>query len=1398
MSGPARMPVAIIGMAGVMPGSEDLAGFWRGLLDARDMVTEVPATRWDWRRYAGPVDERRNVISTSRGGFIPRADGFDPDLFGISPREAECLDPQQRLLLCAAWEAFECAALSPAALAGRRCGVFIGASGNDFKSNLEQPGRRRALHQAPGTHQTMLANRLSYQFDLSGPSETIDTACSGSLVAIHRALTLLHTGEIDMALAGGIHLMLNPEMSVQYSRAGMLSPDGRCHTFDHRANGYVRSEGLGLVVLKPLAQAIADDDPIHGVLVGSAENHGGRATSLTAPNPRAQTALIVESMRGAGLKPEHVGLVEAHGTGTALGDPIEVNALKAAFEQLGFDPQAAPWCALGAVKTAVGHLEAAAGMAGLFKALFSIGGQIIPANLHHEKTNPHVVLKDSPLRLADGHVAWPAQQPQARHATISSFGFGGVNAHLIAAPAPAREAPDHARDDTRQRLFVLSAPDRQRLARQAAALLALPLLAPHAPAEDGRAGIPRLRAALATHTGRSWPESDDRTLFADLGVSPDALFSVLTGELGHPPALADSALRRGASMATLSRLLAASGRQDAEDSLLIRRLPSFGPDPRLDLDALAWTLATGRHCFDERAAIIAGDASELARALAALAGRGAASERLWQNNPRSAQLTLPAADETPGVARCIEDARLWLNKRRPRIDWSAHFERRPARCSIPGTALDLRVFPLGDSDGHLRHPAAAAEQGHSLLGANQSGIDGLGFVRPIQHDDPDWSEVAPGGALARGLRILEASATAALQLGRREHVTLRDMVWAAPASLLPGEQLATRVASSEGRWFAEALRRAADGDETLLAQSELDFEPDDGPPALDGDWQSIADDGAAGWAVRVADAIRRLLPAAASHAPVRLGTARIERAFSSATAPVRARISKRNGDLSTLDLVVGGACLQGLELRALGAPCAAAEEAMARLAVPGWRPLPASRPRTPADRTIVLEHDEGAFWQARLSTHLAGTHPLAADFDLSSSQAWADRLGRALADQRAGRVVLLVPAADTLLTRERGAPLALQLMLLALGQCGLTRLGLRRLTLILVQSRPLAAAAPGPLEYLAAWGKSLGFEDDVLALRVVRAPQLDPESPASLALLAAECGCDDTALSRWHDGQRGAPTLRPLAASRGTDRLGSSRGGSVLISGGLGALSLALAVHLARRHGLQVWLCGRRAADEARIAAWREQGLAIEYRSLDMSDLAALRALVAEIDASDTPIKGVVHCAGVARDRLAARKTRQDLIDVTRSKIDCALALDEATATCQLRFFALFGSVVGRFGNPGQADYASANAWLADFAGLRAESVAAGRRHGHSVCIDWPYWIDGGMRLDASQRAAFETLHGLTPLPTERGLTLFDEALRAEQPHLVVLHGQPKAIARHLDHEPMASSARTTQDEEYT
>ncbi|HKR65156.1 MAG TPA: beta-ketoacyl synthase N-terminal-like domain-containing protein, partial [Thermoanaerobaculia bacterium] len=450
--------IAIVGMAGVMPGSRDLDEFWRHLREGRDLITEIPADRWDWRRVEG---------STSRwGGFMSDVDKFDAAFFGISPREAALMDPQHRLFLEVAWHAIENAGWSPTALAGTSTGVFVGVGHSDYALVVRGHGVETEAHSATGMSNAMLANRVSFLLDLHGPSEPIDTACSSSLVALHRAAESIRRGECDMAIAGGVHVMLTPEPYVAFSKAGMLSPDGRCRTFDESANGYVRGEGAGAVFLKRLGRARADRDPVIAILRGSFVNHGGRATSLTAPNPAAQADLITRALRVARVSPSTIGYVEAHGTGTKLGDPIEVEGLKGAFGD------AAGPCGLGSVKTNVGHLETAAGIAGVLKVLLAMQHRELPPNANFERLNPFVKLEGGPFHVVERVEPWVPLLDETgravRRAGVSSFGFGGANAHVV---LEAVDTPASV-DDGSARLIVLSAKDESRLQESVAALIA--------------------------------------------------------------------------------------------------------------------------------------------------------------------------------------------------------------------------------------------------------------------------------------------------------------------------------------------------------------------------------------------------------------------------------------------------------------------------------------------------------------------------------------------------------------------------------------------------------------------------------------------------------------------------------------------------------------------------------------------------------------------------------------------------------------------------------------------------------------------------------------------------------------------------------------------------------------
>ena len=425
-------PIAIIGIGCRFPGAHGAQAFWQLLREGVDAITEVPAERFDLHSFYDPDPAAPGKINTRWGGFLDQVDQFDPHFFGISPREALRMDPQQRLLLEVTWEALEDAGQAPERLTGTHTGVFIGASTNDYSRIQFSDLSCIDAYAGTGNAMSIAANRISYLFDFRGPSIAIDTACSSSLVAVHLACSSLWNGESTLALAGGVNLILSPAITINFTKAGAMAPDGRCKAFDARANGYVRSEGAGLVVLKPLSRALADGDPIYAVIRGSAVNQDGRSNGLMAPNPLAQEAVLSEAYRRAGVSPGRVQYVEAHGTGTFLGDPIEAKALGTV---LAVDRPPEQPCALGSVKTNLGHLEAAAGVAGLIKVALALNHLEIPPSLHFQEPNPHIPFDEISLRVQTTLGPWPAHTGPAL-AGVSSFGFGGTNAHVVLEEAP--------------------------------------------------------------------------------------------------------------------------------------------------------------------------------------------------------------------------------------------------------------------------------------------------------------------------------------------------------------------------------------------------------------------------------------------------------------------------------------------------------------------------------------------------------------------------------------------------------------------------------------------------------------------------------------------------------------------------------------------------------------------------------------------------------------------------------------------------------------------------------------------------------------------------------------------------------------------------------------------------
>jgi acyl transferase domain-containing protein len=461
MENAAHEPIAIVGIGCRFPGADGPDAYWRLLRDGVDAIGKVPADRWDADAFYDPDPDAAGKIYARYGGFLDRVDGFDAALFGISPREAISLDPQQRLLLEVAWESLEHAGMAPDRVSGAPGGVFLGITTSDY-GGLQLAGGPADLtaYFGTGTALSVAAGRLSYFFGLNGPSLAVDTACSSSLVAVHLAAQSLRRGECRFAIAGGVNLMLRPEPTINFCRARMLSADGRCKTFDAAADGYSRGEGAGIVVLERLSDALAGGKRVLAVVLGSAMNQDGRSSGLTVPNGVSQESLIRDALRDARVSAPDVDYVEAHGTGTSLGDPIEMHSLRSVFAD-GRTPERP--LVVGSVKTNFGHLEGAAGIAGLIKVVLSLQHERIPRHLHFNTLNPHIDVAGVPVVIPDDSRAW-RQDGRQRIAGVSAFGFSGTNAHVILADSPSavedaasQIAVDSGAAARRPELLVLSA-----------------------------------------------------------------------------------------------------------------------------------------------------------------------------------------------------------------------------------------------------------------------------------------------------------------------------------------------------------------------------------------------------------------------------------------------------------------------------------------------------------------------------------------------------------------------------------------------------------------------------------------------------------------------------------------------------------------------------------------------------------------------------------------------------------------------------------------------------------------------------------------------------------------------------------------------------------------------------
>jgi phthiocerol/phenolphthiocerol synthesis type-I polyketide synthase B len=1364
--------VAIVGIGCRFPGGiGSAADFWRCLLEERDAITEIPRDRFDLERYFNAAPATPGRVMTRWGGFLERLQEFDPFFFGISPREAERLDPQQRLVLETAWEALEDAGQDIAALEGSGTGVFIGQWLSDFESRLFADPETIDFYMTTGSGRYATSGRLSYLLGLRGPSLTLDTACSSSLVAVHTAIRSLRSGESTLALAGGVNTILQPHITVAYSQSRMMAPDGRCKFGDAAGDGYVRSEGAGLVVLKLLDQAVRDGDRIYAVIRGSAVNNDGRSSgSMGTPSRLGQEELLRTAYSDAQVSPGAVGYIEAHGTGTRAGDPVELGALSAVLSE-GRAPGRRAY--VGSVKTNFGHTEGAAGIAGLIKAALCLHHRRIPASLHCKQLNPAIPWEQMPIEVSRSQHEWTSDGP--RFAGVSAFGIAGTNAHVVLESAdPAAHVrhpePGDERDDARGRpiLLPLSARSPEGLRAVAGGLHAWLVANPDVPLDDVVWNAATRRTALEHRVAFVAPSR--ATLIEALAAYATGGPATAQG-VWHSqatPKVAFVVPGQGAQWTGMARELAArepvfretlercdrAARAYCDYSIVEQlHLAPGVPGYRLDsIDAIQPVLVAMAIAYAQWLASLGIEAGGLVGhsmgevGAAHLAGVLDLDQAMRIICRRSALMrTTSGQGAMAMVELSMADAEARLVGRESRVSVAASNSPRSsvisgeptavqeiiAECERDGIFCRFVKVDVASHSPQMEKPAATlrAELAQDFAPrAARVPLYSTVLARETEGTELDaayWASNMrqPVRFTAAVSTMLEAQTNVFVELGPHP-------------VLMPAVQQTADSVGSKNVVTVACGRRDEDEHTTVFALlANL-------------------------WAAGVRLDWKRLLPRGGNHVSLPSYPWQRERHWVDAAEPVvpgRGSARAQRLDEETLGW------LHRLEWSSSELP-----------------PRPAQATAA-GGRWLVVSHDGAAGTAIAAEASLAGVEATVLVAG-GTQRPVAAAIGAALAAGDFERVIVFVAQSDD-------APYLPIEVFQAVSRASDKARSPPRLWFLttaaqFVGSDPQAAVSHRVSVMQAAlWGtcRVIAEEHPELWGGLV---DLDPDTSvtADAALLAGVLlATDEEDQVAVRDGkrfclrlQRFAPKGMPAPPIWRSDA-------AYLITGGLGDIGLRIARTLIDQGARRLILLGRtplpprerwaaadpHTAEGARIAAIRaleSAGASVLTAAVDVADEGQVASFLARYrDEAWPPIRGVVHAAGSFANQLAGAMDRRAFEAVVAPKLRGAQILDRLLP--EIDFLVLFSSTGAFVAQPGQANYAAANA------GLDAVALDRRARGRPALSIAWGVWRDTGLvkGATAERNVAEMTRQGMRPFAPERGTALFTWLCGRGEPTLVVL-----------------------------
>lgn len=1348
--------IAVIGVSGRYPQADNLALFWENLKSGKDCIIEIPRERWDYRPYFAGEKNSAGKLYCKWGGFISDVDKFDPLFFAITPDDAERMDPQERLLLQTAWETMEDAGYNPWALhqkSQKRVGVFVGTMWNEYQLISE------ANLGYGNSNNASLANRLSYHLNLNGPSLVIDTACSSSLVALHTACESIRLGECDFALAGGVNLSLHPSKYVNLSQLGMLSPTGRCHSFGEKGDGYVPGEGVGLVLLKSLAQALIDKDTIYGVIRSSSVNHGGKTHGFTVPNPEAQQDLIKQALAKAAIDPASISYVEAHGTGTSLGDPIEVTGLQKAFG----DGLAKQSCAIGSVKSNVGHLEGAAGIVAFTKVLLQLKHKQLVPSIHSTSLNPNIDFTETSFYVQQELSAWKPKAGYPRRAGISSFGAGGSNAHVIVEEAPERNNTLYANKP--YYLLTLSAKHEEGLKKRIQALLEW---------------LEQYKADEKVHLESvSYTLNIGRAHFAwrcSLVVSSlSELLEKLTQILNQ---------------AKVANCFYAQVEKEPDDAIIYKKLL------KSSLNELLQPSENSHENYQENLVVLANLYIKGYELDWELLHQGEAKQKL--NLPtylflkesywitlQHQKLTLPHA--TNILAGSYLHPLVHCN-----LSTLTEQCYQTTLCSESFYLKDHIIAGQSILPGAALLEMARAAGALALSSSQIIGIEDVVWLTPISIDGTQQVvEIGLNASTSMKVdyeirtllgseKVIHGQGTLlydhhVIEKINYKHALSLDELQERLQQTLEHESLYSTFAKqgfTYGLSFKPLQWVKSDGQSALgylqLPES-IKFESERKnyllhPSLLDGALQTVM-------GLQIAQGRQQeslYLPFAVSK--VELFAAIPDNCY----VLVNLDITQQNTRYYDIQITNEAGevivVLKGLSARVLSpskkhqlneAVNANFSPSSVAYYITSWqKSLPRLSTKTNKITAVLFIGDELPQQLSELKAILSCevyTQSFKTDLTLITQQ-----------PAKISHIVYLASSEYVDNTTDIRALFNLTRILLSQRY--------RKIELLYLVEN----ASPYQL-MMSGFAKAIQLENPDYCYRLVNLPpKLNSQDKFNIIIKELQIEDKIAGEIRYENGIRYNKSLEAITPAQLTSgSLLLKRDGVYLITGGLGGLGFIFAQYLAEHYHARLVLVGRSsltAEKQTKIQRLEALGSEVLYIAADIVKASEVQAIIIQIKSRFGQLNGIIHSAGVLKDKLLNQKTLVEFEAVLAPKVTGLMYLDEYTQSEPLDVFILFSSMASVVGNIGQTDYASANAFLDNFAYMRNTLVEQQQRHGKTLTINWPLWIEGGMQIDETVEHHLAEEWGMKSLPTHLGLKSFEQIISLNLTQTIIFYGDTSKL----------------------